>query len=213
MITIYIPRTVEWFCSEDWGFNAPGVLLWWACLADGHYHIAREQKFQGKTADEVAHDWHGMKKDLGIQTVRYVAADPSMWAKTGHGRGESIAETHLRCRMPMRKGDNDRKNGWQRCHELLKIAPDGRPWVTVDASCAYGIRSIPAQMSDKKDPDDINTNGDDHWVDSFRYGGMSRPRPTRFVVEQKKLHPLLEEALVASRSTAVLGTESLRRHV
>jgi hypothetical protein len=36
------------------------------------------------------------------------------------------------------------------------------------------MRSLPAQMSDKHDADDINTSGDDHWVDAWRYGAMSR---------------------------------------
>jgi len=122
-----------------------------------------------------------MNRELELKKVAYVVADPSMWAKTGHGRGESIAETLMRHGLPMLKGDNDRKNGWQRCHELLRLAPDGLPWLTVDASCRYGLRSLPAQMSDKKDPDDIDTGGDDHWVDAWRYGAMSR-----FVVSSLK---------------------------
>jgi hypothetical protein len=158
----------------DWGFNAPGVCLWWAAVGDGHWHIAREYKFQQTSAETVATEWKKKNKAWGIKRVQYVVADPSMWAKTGHGKGESIAETLQRFGLPMLKGDNDRKNGWQRCHELLRDAPDGSPWVTVDVSCTYGLRSLPAQVSDKKDPDDIDTGGDDHWVDAFRYGAMSR---------------------------------------
>jgi hypothetical protein len=117
-----------------------------------------------------------MNDSLGLRrgTIAYVAGDPSMWSKTGHGRGEAIAETLIRFGVPMLRGDNDRKNGWQRCHELFRKAPDGRPWVTIDVSCSYGIRSIPAQQSDRHDPDDVDTGGDDHWVDAFRYGAMSR---------------------------------------
>jgi hypothetical protein len=158
----------------DWGFNSPGVVLWWAHLGDGHWHIAQELKFQHESAETVAGKWKAKNKELGLKRVSAVVADPSMWAKTGHGKGESIAETLLRHGLPMVKGDNDRKNGWQRCHELLRLAPDGTPWLTVDASCRYGLRSLPAQMSDKKDPDDIDTGGDDHWVDAWRYGAMSR---------------------------------------
>jgi hypothetical protein len=168
-------------------------------------------KSQQQTAERVAHRWHEVNRELGHPTVRYVAADPSMWAKTGHGRGESVAETLARLKMPMRRGDNDRKNGWARCHELFALAPDGTPWVTVDASCTYGRRSIPSQMSDKLDPDDTDTGGDDHWVDAFRYGAMSRPSPTKIIAQQRKLHPLLEEALVASQIVpGKLGGESLR---
>lgn len=179
---LVIPRETSWFCSMDWGFNAPGVILWWAHIGDGHWHIAHEMRFQHTTADIVAKGsrelgvtgWYQRNQQLGVTRVSYVVADPSMWAKTGHGRGESIAETLVRHRMPMIKGDNDRKNGWQRCHELLRLAPDGYPWLTVDVSCVYGLRSLPAQVSEKTDPDDVNTGGDDHWVDAWRYGAMSR---------------------------------------
>lgn len=174
MRRIVIPRDTSWFCSCDWGFNAPGVILWWAHVGDNHWHIVRELKFQHETADTVAQRWKAVMRELGLKRVAYVAADPSMWAKTGHGRGESIAETLQRHGLPMTKGDNDRKNGWQRCHEQLRLAPDGLPWLTVDASCTYGLRSLPAQVSDKKDPDDVDTGGDDHWVDAWRYGAMSR---------------------------------------
>lgn len=158
----------------DWGFNAPGVVLWWAHVGDNHWHIVRELKFQQMSAETVAIEWRKVMKELGLKRVQYVVADPSMWAKTGHGRGESIAETLQRHGLPMLKGDNDRKNGWQRCHELLRVAPDGYPWLTIDVTCKYGLRSLPAQVSDKKDPDDIDTGGDDHWVDAWRYGAMSR---------------------------------------
>jgi hypothetical protein len=171
---LVIPKDTSWFCSMDWGFNAPGVVLWWAHIGDNHWHIVRELKFQHETAETVAQRWKAVMRELGLKKVAYVAADPSMWAKTGHGRGESIAETLQRHGLPMLKGDNDRKNGWQRCHELLRLAPDGRPWLTVDRTCVYGLRSLPAQVSDKKDPDDVNTGGDDHWVDAWRYGAMSR---------------------------------------
>lgn len=176
MRRLVIPCDTTWFCSQDWGFNAKGVILWWAAIGDGHWHIARELVHQHETAETVAGKWHQVNKQLGLARVSYVAADPSMWAKTGHGKGESIAETLARppYRMPMLKGDNDRKNGWQRCHELLRPAPDGFPWVTVDATCTYGLRSLPMQMSDKHDADDLNTSGDDHWVDAWRYGAMSR---------------------------------------
>ena len=195
----------------DWGYNAPGVILWWACLADGHYHVARELKFQQRTAEDVAHEYRRINRELGGPKVRYVVADPSMWAKTGHGRGESIAETLARVGLPMRRADNDRKNGWQRCHELLRVAPDGLPWLTIDERCVYGLRSLPAQQSDRKDPDDIDTGGDDHWVDAWRYGAMSRPRPTRIRPEEKPLHPMLAEAIADSRSSQPLGSSNVRR--
>ena len=170
-------RDLECFASLDWGFNAPGCCLWWVILPDNAYHIVREYKFRQMSAEEVAIQIKKITKELGVRNLRYVAADPAMWQKTGaSARGESVAETLIRHRLPMRKSDNDRFNGWLRVHELLRPMPDGkRPWLTVEPTCTYLIRSIPAAMSDKNDPDDVDTRGDDHALDALRYGAMSRP--------------------------------------
>lgn len=180
---LHIPDGLEWVGSMDWGYNSPGIYALWACLPDGHYHRVYERKFQGMVADDVA---PMMAKDIDTVVkarggrLRYVSADPSMWNKTGAGSGEAIAETFTRKRIPMRKANNERgKNGWQPCHELLRTAPDGRPWLTIDPSCAYFLRTIPVIGQDPNDPDDVDTNADDHAADDFRYFARSRPSPTR----------------------------------
>lgn len=162
------------FASMDWGYNAPGCVLWWACLLDGHYHIFDELKFQYTPVYEVSAAVQTRCRAWGVK-LDYLIADPAMWQHTGADRGEAIAETMVRLKLPMRKGDNDRKNGWQRVHEFLRTAPDGRPWLTVDERCRYLRRTIAGAMSDKNDADDVNTNSDDHAIDALRYGAMSRP--------------------------------------
>jgi len=178
----FIPADVEWIGSMDWGFNAPGVFALWACLSDGHYHRAAELKFQQTPAPQVAGLCHKLIKATIPEgaRLRYITADPSMWNKSGAGRGESIAETLLRARLPMRKGDNQRgANGWQMCHDLLRAAPDGKPWVSVSADCRYFLRTVPTLGQDPNNPDDLDTSGDDHAADDFRYFANSRPSPTR----------------------------------
>lgn len=166
----------------DWGSNAPGCLLLWVHVLDNHWHILRELKFQRETTETVAGRWKRLLKDVGSPRVLYIAADPNMWTNTG----ESIAESLIRHGLPLVKAENDRRNGWQRVHELLRLAPDGYPWLTVDRSCSYLIRTIPAQQSDKHDPDDVDTHGDDHGVDALRYGAMSRFVASR---KSKKVQP------------------------
>lgn len=170
---------VEHFGAMDWGFNAPGCVLWFACLADGRLHVRWEYKFKGLSAERVATEIRRITATLGIERLRYVAGDPAMWAKTGAGKGESIAETLLRRGVPMRKSDNDRFNGWNRVHEWLRLPEDGQPWLTVAPACAYLIRTLPAMVQDDHDPEDVDTTKDDHAVDALRYGVMSRPHPSR----------------------------------
>ncbi len=186
--TIGIPKGVEWFGSLDWGRASPGCMLWWACLEDGSYHIRHEWKFQGMSAEEVGPIIKRMTKEHGIKKLRYIAADPSIWAKKGEGKGESIGETLSRCGLPVRKSDNDRLSGWSRVVSLLRDRGDHSPWLTMHPDCKYLRRTIPAQVSDKTDPEDVDTSGDDHGADALRYGAMSRPRPTEFA-EIKKPYP------------------------
>lgn len=204
----------------DWGHNEPGVILWAACLPNHRLHVVKEWKFSGLVDELIADGYKKRTKDLGVR-VRYVAGDPSMWIRDGRNasRGQSRAETFLRFGMPMRKAENAREDGWSRVHSWLAIPRDdegnitGRPALTIDESCRYLRRSIPAQQSDKLNADDINTRGDDHAVDALRYLVMSRPMPTVIAAPEKKLHPWLEDAIAGSSERQVLGASNVRARV
>jgi phage terminase large subunit len=176
-VSIECPR----FLSMDWGRNAPGVVLWWVALADGRYYIEDEYKFNGDvvgsklTVKDVATEIKRRCTDRGLPKVPTCWTDPACWQNTGQ-IGESIADTFLKYRIPVAKANNDRRSGWQRLHELFRLAPDGRPWLLVSPRCTYGVRTLPAQLQAKNDPEDIDTKGDDHWVDAARYGGVSGVR-------------------------------------
>lgn len=181
---VYIEKGTEWSLGMDWGSNAPGWVGWFAHMADGHYHLAHEYKFSDQDPEEVAATIKKINIAHGIKKIRYISADPSMWNKTPRRGGESVAEACLKRGLPMRKGDNDRYNGAMRMHALLRAAPDGTPWLTVSPACPYFIRTIPSLMQDKNDPEDVDTESDDHAYDGARYWAMSRPSPTRFVKDE-----------------------------
>lgn len=162
----------------DWGHHAPGVMLWMAILPDARIHVLHEFKFQRMTVEEVGSAILKETKRLGV-SLSYIACDPAMFQRTGQGpRGESIAETLLRMRLPMRRADHNRFLGWMRVHEGLRPHSDGQgPHLTVDPSCTYGLRTLPALVQDPHNPDDVDTTKDDHWADALRYAMMSRPSP------------------------------------
>lgn len=178
---------LEWFRSLDWGYINPGCCLWWACLPDRRYYIRHELKFSHWTIARVKQEIHDITLDNGIHHIRYTVADPAVKAKFGD-TGESIQETFQRAtkwkngppiNMPLQLGDNNRKNGWQRVREMLELREDGYPTIIIHPDCRYLIRSLAQATSAKNDPEDVDTNSDDHALDSLRYGAMSRPAPTR----------------------------------
>ena len=57
--------------------------------------------------------------------------------------------------------------------------------MTIDPACRYLRRTLPGLISDVRDPEDVNTVGDDHAADALRYGVMSRPTPQRTPLQSK----------------------------
>lgn len=212
-------RDGRWFRSLDWGRNQPGCVLWWACLPDHKLYIRQEWKFQGMSEQEVADGILKIDADLGLpKRPSYTAGDPSIKNKTGATHkdgqfvGQAIAETLGYYGVPITGADNDRFNGWARCHALLRQAPDKTPWLQVHPDCRYLIRSIAGAVSDDKDPDDVDTTTDDHALDAWRYGAMSRPHPGLATKAKKHYAPGTMGHLrhsVGTRSMR-LGSESVR---
>ena len=170
MRTLLIPRDAFFFCSCDFGSNAPGCIHWWFDVGDGRWHIGLEIKFQHESIEAVAKKWHALNKaeELSSKCPAFVL-DPACWTNAG----DSIALLFQRYKVPVVKGNNDRVNGWNRLRELLRVAPDGLPWLTIDAHrCPYLVRTLPLATSREGAPDDIDM-ADDHALDSARYGAFS----------------------------------------
>lgn len=207
----------RWFRSLDWGRNQPGCVLWWAVLPDHKLYIRREWKFQGMSEQEVAQGIRAIDAELGLTKASYTAADPSITHKTGATHkdgtfvGQAIGETLGYYGVPIVGADNDRFNGWMRCHALLRLAPDGGPWLQVHPDCRYLIRTIAGAVSDPGDPDDVDTTSDDHALDAWRYGAMSRPSPATTTKRKPTYAPGTMGALKSSltRRPNRLGAESV----
>ena len=211
-------RDLEFFTSMDGGFNAPMSMHWWLCLPDGRFHICREWKEVGVWAEDLAQRfWKITRNDLGLGRPRYVVAGGDIDAKHGikTAHGETVFETLQYYGMPMKRADRDRLNGWYRIHELLRPSPYWTPWLTVDPSCTYLIRTIAAAPQDEEHPDELDPHfSDDHALEDVRYGAMSRPSPTVRVRQQAigDVGRMFQDAMAANRP-GVLGAEAVRRSV
>jgi hypothetical protein len=174
------PIPIHWkrFWAMDWGYNAPGCILWFAVdPANGRVYVYDEFYFRLLNSKEVAKQAVEMQP---LQRGSVRLADPSMWNKDPRGNqahGECIADDFAAAGALLKKADNDRLSGKQRVHAFLSGAPDGKPWLQVFEGCTNLIRTLPTLPYDKTKVEDVDTDAEDHAYDALRYGLMSRPQP------------------------------------
>ena len=177
-----IPDGWKIYRSFDWGYNKPFSCMWFAVDYEGVvYHILElygctktpnegvkqtpPQVFEEIARIEREHRWLKGKKIIGI-------ADPAIWnAQTG----KSVADVAADYSVFFTKGDNERINGWMQCHYYLAFDENGFPMFYVFKNCKNFIRTIPLLQYDEHKVEDLDTDGEDHIADAWRYFLMSRP--------------------------------------
>lgn len=170
----------QWFRSYDYGFIHRGVMLWWRLLGDGRLHIAREYVHQRTSIAEICRNVRAISRDLRMTGCRYTVADKfSMGSRHSDESGETRADLFRTHGISIIPANHDRVQGWTRVRELLAPRPDHLPWLTIDPSCRYLIRTLAAAVSDRHNPEDVAESKDDHALSALRYGAMSRPSPSR----------------------------------
>ncbi len=177
-----IPDGWEIYRSYDFGYARPFSVQWWAVDYDGRlYHILEfygctatpnegvkwtpERQFREVARIEREHRWLRGRDIIGV-------ADPSIWDSS---RGESIADTAMKHGIYFTPGDNQRLPGWMQCHYRLQFDENGYPRMYVFSTCREFIRTIPLLTYDENRPEDLDTRGEDHIADAWRYMCMSRP--------------------------------------
>lgn len=178
---LILPEYWTVFRSLDWGSAAPFSVGWYA-VSDGTLPgLPRDAliKFRewygwnGKPnvglkldASLVAQGIRNREKDL---TLHYGVADPSIFANNG---GPSIAEMMIVEGVSFFRGDNGRQAGWEQIRRRLAASP---PLILFHESCEHTIRTLPFLQHAEKNPEDLDTDAEDHAADETRYAVMSRP--------------------------------------
>ena len=173
--------------SYDFGYNKPFSMGYWAVDYDGVlYRIAEfygctktpneglkwapDRQFEEIARIEHEHPWLAGRKITGV-------ADPAIWDAS---HGVSIAEEAARKGVHFTPGDHERIAGWMQCHYRLRFDENGYPMMYVFNNCKGFRRTIPGLMYDEHKPEDLDTDGEDHIADEWRYMCMSRPiRPVQ----------------------------------
>lgn len=84
------------------------------------------------------------------------------------------------------KGPKSRISGRLEVHHRLKIPVDEhgkpteeRPMLVFFPNCTHTIRTLPELLNDENNPEDVDTDMEDHAYDETRYACMSRPMTTQ----------------------------------
>lgn len=195
-----IPKDWARYRAMDWGYAKPYSVHWGAVSPDGITYIYRELYGWGgqpntgtrENASSVAERIKKIEYDAGqalglpSEPIWRAVLDPACWSKDGHD-GPSIAETFTNYNIVFGKADNDRKQGKMRIHEALKLDRNGRPSLYVFDNCRHLIRTIPALPVKANDPEDVDTDAEDHAYDDFRYLVMARPQPSDPIEEPEDM--------------------------
>lgn len=177
-----IPSTWKVWKSMDWGYAAPYAVYWFALDPDGVHYIWRELYGAGEKAGtgtrenaaDVAKKIRRIEEHderLGYE-YRMNLADPAIMSKIGADRsiGQIFRENGVKWQEAW-NAKGSRVNGAQ---ELIRLLAEDK--LKVFSTCKHWLRTVPSLPPDDDNPEDVDTDAEDHAWDATRYGIMRRRR-------------------------------------
>jgi hypothetical protein len=198
-----IPQHWMKFRSGDWGSAKPFSFGWWGVVSDDHK--TEEGLILPRGCMVRYREWYGIRRDdygqlqynvglkmtaeavgggiaareIGDGPIEYGVLDPAAFSQDG---GPSLEERmRVGGSAVWRRADNARVKqkgalgGWDQMRSRLIGDDEGRPMVVCFSTCTDSIRTIPTMQHDKDKVEDVDTDGEDHAADEWRYACMSRP--------------------------------------
>lgn len=164
-----IPANWKVWKGMDWGYSKPYAVLWLAMNEEGTifvwrelYGIDHDQPNVGSKDDavKVASKIKQIEKHDSRYGYEYRAnlADPAIFSNIGTSRsiGQIFRDAGVRW-LPAWNGRGSRVNGAQ---EIVRLLAEGR--LKFFKSCTNCIRTIPQLPPSDFDPEDVDTDAEDH---------------------------------------------------
>lgn len=172
-----IPLDLSWrrWTATDYGLARPFVTLW-LCQDPATYrvYVYREISRPGVLASDQAKLIRAAEvvDEKRRERVQFRVADPAMWIRQADS-GKAIAVTYAENGVKLNQASNERLSGWERVHEMLRDAEDGKPYLQVFETCTQLVKNLPALVYDQHQVEDVDTDGPDDEADALRYGLMA----------------------------------------
>lgn len=161
------------FICFDWGYSNWGVALWVAIAPENRYGVVRYYVYRELWLKEhEPREWAKQFKLLQrIDGVRDIWLPPDCFNKE---MGSSIADI-FRTDGTLNVKQASTPSGSRHMrkaimHSALADAIDGRPYLQMHPNCVKLAESLPELITDENDPEDIDTDGNDHGYDALTVG-------------------------------------------
>ena len=178
-----IPPHWTRFRACDWGYDQPYCVLWFAVDSDNKLYVYRELYGRKKVSSDLAKAILAAEEGENLQ---YGVLDSHCWDKRD---GNATVEENMRVhgcfwRPAANRAKDSRVPTKQEIHRRLQVIEDFDPAtgekiekanVVIFSNCVNLVRTLPSIPIDKNNPEDVNTDSEDHAYDAFRYGCASRP--------------------------------------
>ena len=165
------------FRACDYGYGSYTGVVWIAVSPSEQLVVYRELYCSKVTATDLADMVLEAEAEDG--TIRYGVLDSSLWHKRGY-TGPSLAEqmNMKGCRWrPSDRSRGSRVAGKNEMHRRLQVDEyTEEPRMVFFSTCTNTVAQLPSIPLDKRNPEDVDTNAEDHLYDALRYGIMTRPR-------------------------------------
>lgn len=192
---IEIPRTWTIDRCHDYGYSAPGATLWCAesdgtrAIIDNKYVILPR-----KSIIVVSEQYLADKEDKGLRLLPYEIghkiyeheANNGLRARTQAGPADSsifdkdkgmtsIHDEYVKKGVRFTKADKrpgSRERGFILTRQRLKAAATRnfeQPWLMVHRNCVNTISQIPELPISPENPQDVNSESNDHIYDALKY--------------------------------------------
>lgn len=221
-----VPPEWERFMVMDWGYAKPFSCGWYAVDYDARLYRYREWYGckEGETdkglkmqAYEVA---RGILEREKGEKIRMRIADPSIWhpipdPRRNEVRGSSVYEDMMSEGAFFMKADNDRLQGKLQVHKRLKLDEeiDTKTGEVKESSQFFVFnnhkhfwRTFPEIREDPSNPDDVDTDQEDHIYDEVRYACMLKP------VRPKKVERIPVGSFQYERNKMIRAKKYAQRH-
>ena len=194
-----IPRHWPIYRSFDWGYAKPFSNGWYTIDEDGTIYRFLElygvQKSGNASLPDVGVKWPSQRIFLEIRKMEeehpllegreiFGVADSAIWDDSETGK--SIADTAASLGIYYNPSKKKRIPGWMQCHYRLQFDKEGRARFYVTSNCTEFIRTIPTLQYDKNKAEDLDSNGEDHAADEWRYLMMENTIEPIVEIEEKE---------------------------